>query len=96
MSEELLRTINVNVAGRMFPVKVTEEEEIAVRQIEKDLNHRIKEFQLEYATKDKHDAISMTLLTYAFDLHKSKKITENIAVDNKLDIIEDILDEALR
>lgn len=85
-----LKTVNITVAGRTFPVKVTSAEETVVRALEIDLNEKISEFQNTYPMRDKLDYVIMTMLTYTFDLKKSsttvdyQDVTEKIANINTL------------
>lgn len=70
MDEKELKNITVIIAGRPYPLKVDEESEDSIRQIAKDINDKINDFQLNYNKKDKQDCLAMALLTYAVDLHK--------------------------
>ena len=73
MEENLHKTIEVSIAGRRFPIKVSTAEEAMAREIEDDLNQKINDFQLKYKDKDKLDCVIMTLLTTAFE-QKEKKV----------------------
>lgn len=67
-----MKSIEVIIGGRKYPVKVTEEEEIMVLDIVKEVNQKLKDFQSTYRMKDKQDHLSMALLTYALDNAKQK------------------------
>ena len=67
--------ITVLIAGRPYPLKIKAGDEHTIRKIVKEVNEKINKFQLAYVKKDKQDCLSMTLLTYAVDLHKAQ--TEN-------------------
>ncbi len=95
MKEGLLHKIDVTIVGRKFPIKVSSEEEVIVRGIEKKLNHKIHEFQLKYAEKDKLDCVIMALLTIAFENNKKPSNQENGDLDNRLDRLEQLIDSAL-
>ena len=95
MSDGLLHKIDVTIVGRKFPIKVTGEEEVIVRNIEKKLNQQIHEFQLKYADKDKMDCIIMTLLTLAFENAKEDKGSDQDQLVRKLSKIEQLVDSAL-
>lgn len=73
-----LKTVNITVAGRMFPVKVTPEEEKIVRNLELELNDKIGDFQKTYPMRDKLDYVIMTMLTYTFDLKKSSIVEQSL------------------
>ncbi len=72
MEEKDMTNITVLIAGRPYPLKVKVGDEDAIRKIVKDVNEKVNRFQLTYNKKDKQDCLSMALLTYAVDLHKSK------------------------
>jgi cell division protein ZapA len=61
------------LAGRAYPLKVSEEEEQMVYRVVSEVNEKIKNFQMTYNKKDKQDCLSMTLLTYAVEYHKAKQ-----------------------
>jgi RNA-splicing ligase RtcB len=67
-----MNRIEANIAGRKIPLKVSEEEEVFVRQAIDDINSRIRQYQTEYTQKDIQDCILMALLTYAVDHHKNQ------------------------
>lgn len=90
-----LKKINVHIAGKAFPVKVTPAEEEMVKNIEKELNHKINEYQMNFSGQDKSDYLSMTLLTYAFELEKAKKIEGQNGVMKRLSDLETSIDKVL-
>lgn len=95
MSDGILHKIEVIIAGRKYPIKVTKEEETIVRNIEKHLNQKIHEFQIKYGDRDKMDCVLMTLLTVAFDNAKSESSIDNDEIDNRLNKLEQLIDSAL-
>jgi len=85
--------ITVVIASRPYPLKVKEDDEVAIRKIIKEINEKVNHFQLTYTNKDKQDCLSMALLTYAVDLYRSKISTAQDAVlTTKLANLEQILD----
>jgi cell division protein ZapA (FtsZ GTPase activity inhibitor) len=67
-------SIKINIADRIYPLKINTEDEENVRRAAKLINDRIKEFQENYAVKDKQDLLSMCVLQIA---------TENLKIDKK-------------
>lgn len=95
--EDAQKKIKVVIAGRSFPVKVTAEEEPSVRNIEREVNAKIHEFQQKYADKDKIDHIIMVLLTQSFELERAKSSQLNVdKINTQLDTLESSLDSALK
>ncbi len=95
------KSITVLIAGRPYPLKIKAEDEPVIRKIVKEVNEKINRFQLAYTNKDKQDCLSMTVLTYAVDLHKAtlqqSVQVENpeIALSDKLSQLDALLDKLL-
>ena len=62
-----MKSIEVMIAGRSFPLKVTEEEEKLILQVAEEINEKVRNLQNTYLQKDKQDCVSMALLTYAME-----------------------------
>lgn len=87
-----LKTINITIAGRTFPVKLTATEEPVAVTLETELNERISVFQKLYPMRDKLDYVIMTMLSYTFDLKKSSTIDQKV-LDENIDKIKNLLEE---
>ena len=77
-------SIKINIADRLYPLRIDVEEEELVRKAAKNINERIKLFQENYAVKDKQDLLSMAVLHYA---------TEALKFDKKTSIEDDGISE---
>ncbi|WP_374165428.1 cell division protein ZapA [Arcticibacter sp. MXS-1] len=88
-------SIKINIADRVYPLKVDMEEEEIVRRAAKLINDRIKEFQENYAVRDKQDLLSMCVLHYATaTLRAEKKMTEDgTEVADKVYQLDQLLSE---
>ena len=98
MAEENMIKITVIIAGRPYPLRIKAADEPAVRKIVKEVNEKITTFQSAYQGRDKQDGLSMTILTYAFDLYKlrqDKPLVNEPGIDTQLDRIDEILDQLL-
>lgn len=92
--QEETKNITVVVAGRPYPLKIRVEDEASLRKIVKEVNEKINRFQLTYTHKDKQDCLSMALLTYAVDLHKTQLAAAQEAhLSAKLSHLEALLDQ---
>ncbi|MDA9555180.1 cell division protein ZapA [Pelobium sp.] len=74
-------SIKINIADRVYPLKINMEEEEIVRRAAKLINDRIKEYQENYAVKDKQDLLSMCVLHYASASIKAEKKASNEDTD---------------
>jgi cell division protein ZapA len=74
-------SIKINIADRVYPLKINVEEEEIVRRAAKLINDRIKEYQENYAVKDKQDLLSMCVLHYASASIRAEKKVSNDDTD---------------
>lgn len=87
-----VKSITIRIAGRAYPVKVNHEDEARVQQMEKELNDKIQFYKTEFQDIDHQDALTMTLLRYAFDLSKSTQTEESkLLIHDRLNIIDKML-----
>lgn len=93
MTEDIL--ISVEIAERIYKVRVKREEEEVFRKAVEEVKLNIKEYAKMYAYKDKQDLLAMVLLQYVTSYIKIKD--ENIFSDKtlvaKLEVIDSILSE---
>ncbi|MEE1885124.1 cell division protein ZapA [Pedobacter flavus] len=75
-------SIKISISDRIYPLKVNMEEEEIVRRAAKIINERIKEYQENYAVRDKQDLLSMAVLHYATAVLKAENNVQN--QDNQL------------
>ncbi len=82
-----MNRIEADIAGTKIPLKVSEEEEVLVKNAIEEINARIKQYQSEFTRMDIHDCIRMALLTYAVDYHKIRhKTVDETSWNTLLDI----------
>ena len=86
-------SIKINIADRVYPLKVNMEEEEIIRRAAKLINDRIKEYQENYAVRDKQDLLAMSVLHYATSsLKAEKKVTvEDTEVTEKVYQLDHLL-----
>jgi cell division protein ZapA (FtsZ GTPase activity inhibitor) len=86
-------SIKINIADRVYPLKVSTEEEEIIRRAAKLINDRIKEFQENYAVRDKQDLLSMCVLHYATSTLKAeqKVMHEDTEVAEKVYELDELL-----
>jgi cell division protein ZapA (FtsZ GTPase activity inhibitor) len=95
MNKDNLLTIPVVLAGRTYPVLVTQDEVEGINLINEQLNKEFSDLQNRYANKlNKQDILSMLLLTYAKDLLEERQKTDLAPVEKLIESIETILEQA--
>ncbi|MBL7801807.1 MAG: cell division protein ZapA [Chitinophagales bacterium] len=57
--------LNVNIAGRLYPLKIRKEEENIIRDAEKLVSQKIQEYRSSYDGKDTQDYLAMVLINLA-------------------------------
>ncbi len=103
METNELVNITVVIAERSYPLKVKEEDVNKIRGIVDEINDKVNTFQKTYSRKDKQDCLSMALLTYAVDLHKTHPATASanqeedfVDLNKKVDQLDELLDFLLQ
>jgi cell division protein ZapA (FtsZ GTPase activity inhibitor) len=90
-------SIKINIADRVYPLKINSEDEENVRKAAKLVNDRLKEFQENYAVRDKQDLLSMCVLQIAtehLNLDRQQSTT-SLTVTQKIEQIDKKLTEFL-
>jgi len=79
--------IKVSIAGRIYPLKVTPDEEEHVRKAVEFIDERIKYIEKKYAIKDIQDIQALILLELASELNflKQKEEKDEQFILNKMD-----------
>jgi cell division protein ZapA len=95
MDEKL--KIKISIADRVYPLTINMSQEEAMRSASKKIDAMIKQFEENYAVRDKQDVLAMCALQFASQLEQ--KNVEN-AIDGtesieRLTKINDLLDEYL-
>lgn len=88
-------SIKINIADRVYPLKVNMDEEEIIRRAAKMINDRIKELQDNYAVRDKQDLLSMCVLQYATATLKAEKkvMHEDTEVTDKVYELDRLLND---
>ncbi|MCK9320722.1 MAG: cell division protein ZapA [Bacteroidales bacterium] len=91
MTEDIL--ISVDIAGRIYKVRVKRDEEEVFRNAVETVKTNIKEYANIYAYKDKQDLLAMVLLQYVTSYMKIKddNLFCNKQLIEKLEEINSIL-----
>ena len=81
-------SIKINIADRVYPLRVGAEEEEIIRHAAKLINEKVKELQENYAVRDKQDLLSMCVLQYATGMIKAEKAAQQQEEEKKKKIHE--------
>ncbi|MBT8189516.1 MAG: cell division protein ZapA [Saprospiraceae bacterium] len=96
MANDHMISYNIRVAGKSFPVKLTENEQHLAEIIETELNDRISEYKMKYSIGNTNDILSMLLITYAFELktvdQKQDLDAANTRILSLIDKVSELID----
>lgn len=95
MDEKL--KIKISIADRVYPLTVDPTQEEGLRSASKKIDVMIKQFEENYAVRDKQDVLAMCALQFASQVEQ-KQIDNAINGDETIDRIQKInalLDENL-
>ena len=86
-------SIKLNIASRIYPMKIERESEEDIRNAVKSIEERLKFYEDNYAIKDKQDLLAMCLIEYAskFETINNKKVVEDDGLTERLVVLESIL-----
>ncbi len=86
-------SIKITISDRIYPLKVNMEEEEIVRRAAKIINERIKEYQENYAVRDKQDLLSMAVLHYATAVLRAENTvqSQDSQISEKVDELDGLL-----
>jgi cell division protein ZapA len=86
-------SIQINIAGRTYPLTIKREEEERLRSIAKDIQIHVEKLRQTYAVKDNQDLLAMTLLEYASRLDSKKEEEGAVLITEALSELDSYMDE---
>ena len=86
-------SIKLHIANRIYPMKIEDKSEEYIRNAVKKIQHRLKFFEENYATKDKQDILAMCLIEYAskFESINQNKLLDEDDINKQLIQIDNLL-----
>ncbi len=91
MDEKL--KIKISIADRVYPLTVDMSQEEGLRSASKKIDLMIKQFEENYAVRDKQDVLAMCALQFASQLEQKQidSSTDNVETNERLKKINDLL-----
>lgn len=95
MDEKL--KIKISIADRVYPLTVDMSQEEGLRSASKKIDVMIKQFEENYAVRDKQDVLAMCALQFASQLEQKQidKSTDNTETNERLKKINNLLAQYL-
>ena len=96
MDEKL--KIKISIADRVYPLNVDMSQEEGLRSASKKIDVMIKQFEENYAVRDKQDVLAMCALQFASQLEQKQidKVEDNTKTTERLKNLNDLLDSFLK
>jgi cell division protein ZapA len=79
-------TVNLNIAGRNYPLKVNKEDVAKLNEAERMINAKLDLYEKSFSVKDKQDLLAMCIINFATEITRNQndiKEFENIALQVK-------------
>ncbi|MUP45454.1 cell division protein ZapA [Gramella sp. BOM4] len=94
--EEKLK-IKISIADRVYPLTIQPSQEEGLRKAAKKIEAMIKQFEQNYAVRDKQDVLAMCALQFAAQTEQKNidKSSEMIEAEEKLRSLNDLLQQHL-
>lgn len=90
-----MKRLEVAIGGRVFPLKVEEDEVTVILEMVDEINEKLRNLQATYSNKDMQDCLSMLILTYAVE-HKNNQIQQDTSeIESRLNQVEYMLDDLI-
>lgn len=91
MSEKL--KIKISIADRVYPLTVEPSQEEGLRTASRKIDMTIKQFEENYAVRDKQDVLAMCALQFASQAEQKQidKFSENEADLKKLESLNNLI-----
>lgn len=94
MSE--LIPISALIGDRTYRIKISPDDEEAVRRTLRTINEKIIEFKTQFAGKDMQDYIAMVLIWYATERSAGQAGQDGANLGGQLNLLESLLDAQLQ
>lgn|SRR5690554_5215419 len=86
MDEKL--KIKISIADRVYPLTVDYSQEEGLRTASKKIDAMIKQFEQNYAVRDKQDVLAMCALQFASSVEQEKIDTDSVSEETKTKLFE--------
>ena len=88
-------SININIADRVYPLRIDRKEEENIRKAAKIINDKVVQYKQRYPSKDIQDCLAMATLQFVIQKFDSEKQVEYSPIVEELERMNDFLAEFL-
>ena len=86
-------SININIADRLYPLRVDRLDEEGIRKAAKIINEKVAQYKQKYASKDLQDCLAMETLQFVIQKFEAEKRMDNSPLVDELEVMNDFLSE---
>jgi cell division protein ZapA (FtsZ GTPase activity inhibitor) len=86
-------SININIADRMYPLRIERNEEENIRRAAKIINDKVVQYKQRYPSKDIQDCLAMATLQFVIQKFDNEKQIEYSLIVEELERMNDFLAE---
>jgi cell division protein ZapA (FtsZ GTPase activity inhibitor) len=88
-------SININIADRLYPLRVDRKDEESIRKAAKIINEKVVQYKQKYAEKDIQDCMAMATLQFVIQKFDTEKRLDNSPLIEQLEVMNDLLADFL-
>jgi len=90
--------IKLSVADRVYPLTINPSQEEGLRKAAKKIEEAIKQFEQNYAVRDKQDVLAMCALQFATQVEQRgvNEKNDTVQVEEKLTKLDHLLTEHIK
>lgn len=88
-------SININISGRVYPLKIDRKDEERIRKAAKMINEILLEYKRKYAKQDAQDFLAMTAFQFVLKNLELEEMTDESPIIEEMRSIDDQLSEFL-
>jgi cell division protein ZapA len=88
-------SININIADRMYPLRIERSEEEGIRRAAKIINDRVAQYRQKYVSKDVQDCLAMATLQFVIQKFDTEKRVDISPLVEELEVMNDYLADFL-
>lgn len=93
MADEL--SINININGRIYPLRIDREQEEKCRKAAKMINDIVLEYKKKYANQDAQDFLAMTAFQFVLKNLEMKQLADESPIIEELKLLDENLSDYL-
>ena len=86
-------SINVNIADRIYPLRIDRKDEENIRKAAKIINDKVVQYKQKYATKDVQDCLAMATLQFVIQKFDTEQRNDFSPLLEELEQMNDYLAE---